>query len=176
VERVPGGFAGVYPILKAMEESGHCRRGYFVDGLGGAQFALPGAVDRMRSLLEPDSGSRAVVLAATDPASPYGAALPWPDRAAGHRPGRKVGATLVLLAGAPALYLEKGGRSLLTFSDDDDILVPAIAALAETARSGALGRLALERVDGVSVHETKVAALLDGAGFRFTSRGLALGA
>ena len=160
-----------------MEESGHCRRGYFVDGLGGAQFALPGAVDRMRSLLEPSSPGTAVVLAATDPANPYGTALSWPDRAGGgHRPGRKVGATIVLVEGAPALYLEKGGRSLLTFTDDRPVLAAAVRALAEVARSGALGRLAVERSDGVSVHDGGLAELLGGAGFRSTSRGLALGA
>jgi ATP-dependent Lhr-like helicase len=177
VERMPGGFAGVYPVLKAMEEAGRCRRGYFVDGLGGAQFALPGAVDRMRSLLEPSSGPAAVVLAATDPANPYGAALSWPERSGGgHRPGRKVGATVVLVAGAPVLYLEKGGRSLLTFTDDRPVLAVAVDALAEVARSGALGRLAVERADGASVHEGSLGELLAGAGFRFTSRGLALGA
>ena len=97
-ERVPGGFAGVYPVLKAMEEAGRCRRGYFVDGLGGAQFAVPGAVDRLRTLTEAPPQPLTQVLAAGDPANPYGAALPWPERAAtadgrtgerpGHRPGR----------------------------------------------------------------------------------------
>jgi ATP-dependent helicase Lhr and Lhr-like helicase len=175
VGRIPGGFAGVYPVLKAMEESGRARRGYFVDGLGGTQFALPGAVDRMRSLVEPGS-SPAVVLAATDPASPYGAALPWLERDGGHRPGRKVGATVVLVDGLPVLYLEKGARSLLTFTDDLTALSNAVTALAQAARSGVLGRLALERVDGHSVHDSGIASLLDEAGFRFTSRGLALGA
>src|SRR4029077_19964557 len=87
-ERVPGGFAGVYPVLKAFEEAGRCRRGYFVEGLGGAQFAHAGAVDRLRGLGPADGA--VLVLAATDPANPYGAALPWPERGAvdaGHRPG-----------------------------------------------------------------------------------------
>jgi ATP-dependent Lhr-like helicase len=138
---------------------------------------LPGAVDRMRSLLEPSSSPAAVVLAATDPANPYGAALSWPERSGGgHRPGRKVGATVVLVEGTPALYLEKGGRSLLTFTDDRPVLAVAVDALAEVARSGALGRLAVERADGASVHEGSLGELLAGAGFRFTSRGLALGA
>jgi ATP-dependent Lhr-like helicase len=160
-----------------MEEAGRCRRGYFVDGLGGAQFALPGAVDRMRSLLEPASGPAAVVLAATDPANPYGGALSWPEGSTGgHRPGRKVGATVVLVDGALALYLEKGGRSLLTFTDDTPVLAAAVEALAEVARAGSLGRLAVERADGASVHDGALGDLLAGAGFRFTSRGLALGA
>ena len=81
-ERIPGGFAGVYPVLKAMEDAGRCRRGYFVDGLGGAQFAVPGAVDRLRALTDPPSSPQTQVLAAADPANPYGAALAWPDRAA----------------------------------------------------------------------------------------------
>jgi ATP-dependent helicase Lhr and Lhr-like helicase len=115
-ERMPGGFGAVYPVLRAMEETGQCRRGYFVEGLGAAQFALPGAVDRMRALAadprpadpfavgaDPDNSERTVVLAAADPAQPYGAALPWPSRpgetAAAHRPGRKAGAVVVLCAG-----------------------------------------------------------------------------
>ena len=121
-ENAPGGFAGVYPVLKAMEESGEVRRGYFVAGLGAAQFALPGAVDRLRALRDArpssDDGDEPVapptVLAAADPAQPYGAALPWPDAAG--RPARQAGAYVVLADGAPAAYLERGARSLLTFA------------------------------------------------------------
>ena len=113
-ERVPGGFAGVYKVLSAFEDSGRCRRGYFVGSLGAAQFGGPGAVDRLRSFSrevgdEPRDKVQAVALAATDPANPYGAALPWPERVAadegtatGHRPGRKAGALVVLVDGALA--------------------------------------------------------------------------
>ena len=142
-ERVPGGFAGVYPVLKAFEEVGRCRRGYFVEGLGGAQFAQPGAVDRLRGLGDPDGSAQ--VLAATDPANPYGAALPWPDRGAidaGHRPGRKAGAAVVLVDGALVLYVERGGRTLLSYGDDETEMQRAADALAVVAREGKLGRLA----------------------------------
>ena len=106
-EGIPGGFAGLYPVLRAMEESGRIRRGYFVAGLGGAQFALPGAVDRLRSVRQPAAGTaRALVLAATDPANPFGLVLPWPVKG----PQRAAGAYLVLVDGTPALYLERGGR------------------------------------------------------------------
>src|SRR5204863_1799263 len=115
-ERVAGGFAGIYRVLRAMEDSGRCRRGYVVDGLGAAQFAVPGAVDRIRALSRADGSPvgepTSLVLAATDPAQPYGAALPWPATVgeAKHRPGRKAGALVVLADGAPALYVERGGR------------------------------------------------------------------
>jgi ATP-dependent helicase Lhr and Lhr-like helicase len=192
-ERVPGGFAGVYPVLKAMEESGRCRRGYFVDGLGGAQFAAPGAVDRLRSLADPRAGSTAAgrapqtqVLAAADPANPYGAALPWPERPSGvpgtpaagerpgHRPGRKAGAVVILVDGALALYVERGGRTLLTFTDDPDRLARVADALALAVRDGALGRLAVEKADGEAVFDSPLARALTEAGFRPTARGLRL--
>ena len=183
-EHTPGGFGGVYPILKMLEASGKCRRGYFVDGLGGAQFALPGAVDRMRSLVEPVRSKevgRTHVIAACDPANPYGAALPWPerevvaDRGRGHRPGRKVGAIVVMVDGHLVLYVERGGRTLLSFSDDDDdVLELAVNALALAAREGALGKLSVEKADGDAVADTPLAQALEGAGFRPTSRGLRL--
>ncbi|MGN6251926.1 MAG: ATP-dependent helicase, partial [Marmoricola sp.] len=115
-ERTPGGFAAVYRVLAAFEESGRCRRGYFVEGLGAAQFGTAGAVDRLRTFTPPEPGTKpaAVALAATDPANPYGAALAWPERTAeatGHRPGRKAGALVVLVDGALALYVERGGKT-----------------------------------------------------------------
>ena len=175
IERVPGGFAGVYPVLKAMEESGKCKRGYFVDGLGGAQFALAGAVDRMRSLVHSDTASaRTEVLAATDPANPYGAALPWPHRTEGHRAGRKAGAVVVLVDGRLALYVERGGRTLLSYSDEQAMLQPAVDALALAAREGALGALALERADGSELFDTPFAQALMESGFRLSSKGLRL--
>ncbi len=176
-ERVAGGFAAVYPVLKAMEDAGRCRRGYFVEGLGGAQFALPGAVDRLRT--EPagrDGG--AVVLAATDPANPYGAALAWPDSPAehaGHRAGRKAGASVVLIDGRLALYAEKGGRSLLALTEDPAELRSGVIALADAARAGTAGALAIERVDGAPIaFDSPVGAALSEAGFVRTPKGLRL--
>ncbi len=174
-ERVPGGFAGVYPVLKAMEESGRCRRGYFVDGLGGAQFALAGAVDRMRALADVPAGElQTRVLAATDPANPYGAALPWPEREGGQRAGRKAGAVVVLVGGRLVLYVERGGRTLLSYSDDQEVVRPAIDALVLAAREGLLGRLAVEKADGESVLDSVLAESLLDAGLRLTSKGLKL--
>jgi ATP-dependent helicase Lhr and Lhr-like helicase len=209
-EGTPGGFAGVYPVLSALEESGRARRGYFVDGLGGAQFAVPGAVDRLRSVaaelerqaegraappspsawLSPAPGGprpskasdapRAVVLAATDPANPYGAALPWPERetgaegTSGHRPGRKAGALVVLVDGALALYVERGGRTLLSWSDEEDTLQLAADALALAVAEGWLGTLSVERADGGGVHDSPLAQALTAAGFRVTPKGLRL--
>jgi ATP-dependent Lhr-like helicase len=176
-ERVPGGFGAVYPVLRAMEETGQCRRGYFVEGLGAAQFALPGAVDRMRALAD-DHSERTVVLAAADPAQPYGAALPWPARpgetAAAHRPGRKAGALVVLADGELVLYVERGGKTLLSWSDDPTVLEPSAAALAAAVRDGALGRITVERADGGGVYDSPLAQALESAGFRPTPRGLRL--
>ncbi len=183
-ERVPGGFGALYPVLRAMEEAGHCRRGYFVEGLGAAQFALPGAVDRMRALAQPvaapDGAGRAsvIVLAATDPANAYGAALPWPARPdetpGSHRPGRKAGALVVLADGQLVLYVERGGRTLLSWTSDPAALGPAAAALADAVHAGALGRLTVERADGAGVYDTPLARALETAGFRPTPRGLRL--
>jgi ATP-dependent Lhr-like helicase len=184
-ERIPGGFAAVYPVLKAAEESGRARRGYFVEGLGAAQFALPGAVDLLRSEARPPEvrraeGSAALVLAATDPANPYGGALPWPatakpaDGGRGHQPARKAGALIVLVDGACVLYVERGGRTLLSFSDEPGILQPAADALALAVRDGALGKLQVERADGIPIASSTLGAALEAAGFRPTPRGLRL--
>jgi ATP-dependent Lhr-like helicase len=176
-ERVPGGFAGVYPVLKALEEAGRCRRGYFADGLGGAQFALPGAVERLRALSGPPRSPETLVLAAADPANPYGGALPWPVREserAGHRAARKAGAVVVLVDGALVLYVERGGRTLLTYSDEPELMHPAVDALALAVRDGALGRLSVERADGEGIFETPLALALAEAGFRVSPRGLRL--
>ena len=184
-EDAPGGFAAVYKVLAALEERGAARRGYFVEGLGAAQFALPGAVDRLRALAERPEDADALVLAATDPANPYGAALPWPERAidsgdgeatsaAGHRPGRKAGALVVLVDGTLALYVERGGRTLLSFVDDDDTLAAATKALAGAVHGGALGALSVERADGEAIHASPLRDALAAAGFRATPRGLRL--
>jgi ATP-dependent Lhr-like helicase len=220
-ERIPGGFGAVYPVLRAMEETGQCRRGYFVEGLGGAQFALPGAVDRMRALAgdlvaattadpgSPGAGAglpsgpgtafpasaasppwpgqpaqaeesrRAVVLAAADPAQPYGAALSWPARpeeaATGHRPGRKAGAVVVLFNGELVLYVERGGKTLLSWTGDLAALEPCAKALAGAVRDGALGRITVEKADGgVVAYDSPLTRALESAGFRHTPRGLRL--
>ena len=134
-ENSEGGFGAAYRALSTLEESGQCRRGYFVEGLGAAQFSLTGAVDRLRaSQREPDL-PQATVLAACDPANAYGAALPWPERE-GHRPGRKAGALVVLVDGGLVFYVERGGRTLLSFTEDTSRLEPAAVALASSVRQG----------------------------------------
>jgi ATP-dependent helicase Lhr and Lhr-like helicase len=176
-ERVPGGFAGVYKVLAAFEETGRCRRGYFVSGLGAAQFGTNGAIDRLRTFSEvaDDAKPSALALAATDPANPYGAALPWPASDGGHRPGRKAGAVVVLVDGVLTLYVERGGRTLLTWSENPERLTPAAAALAEAARRGSLGRLTVEKADGdrlLGAGSTPLREALAAAGFVATPRGL----
>jgi ATP-dependent Lhr-like helicase len=170
-ERTPGGFASAYAVLKAAEDAGRCRRGYFVEGLGGAQFAMPGAVERLRSMIDAGSGSRAIVLAATDPGNPFGAALPWPDptSTAAHRPGRKAGATVVVVDGNLALYVEKGGRSLLTYTEHE----AAIEALAGAVRAGMLDSISIERVNGQPI-DNSFSQLLKGKGFVETPKGMRL--
>ncbi len=184
-ERVAGGFAGVYKVLSAFEDSGRCRRGYFIEGLGAAQFGTAGSIDRLRTFSEPASASggkpEVVALAATDPANVFGAALPWPEADAeksGHRPGRKAGAMVVLVDGALTVYVERGGRTLLTWTEDEDVLTPAVAALAEAAGRGALGRLTVEKADGQPLigggGDTPIRHALSAAGFVATPKGLRL--
>jgi ATP-dependent Lhr-like helicase len=164
-EGIPGGYGAVYAELRALETLGLCRRGYFVEGLGGAQFALGGAVERIRELRERGEDPDALVLAAADPAQPYGAALPWPKRA-GARAARVAGAYVVTLGGEPMLYVERGGRSLVPLRDPDDAwLRPALAALVGEVRSGRIKRLGVERFDGQPVVESDAMPLLVEAGF-----------
>jgi ATP-dependent Lhr-like helicase len=167
-EGVPGGFAGVYGVLKTMEESGKVRRGYFVAGMGAAQFAHPGAVDRLRA--SRDGGeAETLVLAATDPAQPYGAALPWPENAG--RPARAAGAFVVLAGGEPIAFLERGARSLLTFGSDAADWADALAGI---VKDGRLRRIELQRIDGLPVGESPLAEGLRAAGFVDGYRGLTL--
>ena len=165
-EGIPGGYGAVYGELRALETLGSCRRGYFVEGLGGAQFALGGAVERLRELRpREDDEPEPLVLAAADPAQPYGAVIPWPKRA-GARAARVAGAHVVLLGGEPALFVERGGRSLVPLRDpDEDWLRPALAALVAFVKRGGAKRLAVERFDGQPVTETLVMPLLVEAGF-----------
>ncbi len=164
-EGIPGGYGAVYGELRALETLGLCRRGYFVEGLGGAQFALGGAVERLRELREAGEDPEPQVLAAADPAQPYGAALPWPKRS-GSRAARVAGAHVVLLGGEAVLYVERGGRSLVPLRDPDEAwLRPALAALVAHVRGGGAKRLAVERFDSQPVTETEVMPLLVEAGF-----------
>ncbi|WP_246004804.1 ATP-dependent helicase [Nocardioides marmorisolisilvae] len=184
-ERTPGGFASAYRVLAGFEDSGRARRGYFVESLGAAQFGTAGAIDRLRTHGPTDSDEKpvGVTLAATDPANPYGAALPWPvstgstTESRGHRPGRKAGALVVLVDGELALYVERGGRTLLTFSDEDAITAVAINSLGTAVRRGALGKLTVEKADGAGIlgpDSAEIRLALEAAGFVATSKGLRL--
>lgn len=168
-EGIEGRFAGVYPVLRALEDRGEVRRGYFVAGLGAAQFALPGAVDRLRAVRDPDPEAEPLVLAATDPAQPYGAALRWPESSG--RPARRAGAQVVLDGGRPLVLIEAGGRSLVTFEGADELerWLPALDAALAARR---LPRLEIARVDGEAVTGTVWADRLVAAGFRLGYRGL----
>lgn len=176
-EGIEGGFSAVYPLLKALEESGRVRRGYFVEGLGATQFALPGAVDRLRAERDAESEGQVVVLAATDPANPYGAALPWPNAAGEERRtfARAAGAYVVLVDGIPVLYLERGGRSVVTFEafdQHDDVAVAAATALAELAPRRPRSTLTIERINGEPVQGQEAADVFQAAGFTSGYRGL----
>ncbi|GGV71186.1 DEAD/DEAH box helicase [Streptomyces longisporoflavus] len=199
-EGVEGGFSATYRVLSAFEDSGQARRGYVVEGLGAAQFAMDGAVDRLRAAANArertdsspsamnysprSSDNQALVLAAADPANAYGAALPWPDPPtdAGHKPGRKAGSLVVLVDGELTLYMERGGKSLLAWpsapedvpATEDARLQMAAEALAAAARAGSLGTVTVERVNGGSSLTSPFAPLLEGAGFHATPRGLRL--
>jgi ATP-dependent Lhr-like helicase len=168
-EGSPGGFAGVYGVLRALEESGKVRRGYFVSGLGAAQFAVPGAVDRLREHREATPEPRPIALPAADPAQPYGATLPWPD--AGGRPSRAAGAYLVCLDGSPAAFLERGARTLFTFEG-----APSDAAWADAlvglVKDGRLRRIELSRIDGAPASGSPLADGLRERGFVEGYRGL----
>ena len=180
-EGLPGGFAGLYGALCDLETLGVCRRGYFVEGLGGAQFALPGAVERLRTRgAAPAAAAAALVLCACDPAQPFGAVLAWPRSAhTERRPARVAGAYVVLVAGTPALYVERGGRGLLTLPEApaaEEQLRAALGALAQAVRHGRVGRLALERIDGAPAIGSKWETLLTESGFRSGPRRLTLSA
>jgi ATP-dependent Lhr-like helicase len=198
-----GNFSAAYRVLSAFEEVGRVRRGYFVDGLGAAQFAADGVVDRLRSEPSGFGGTKdkpaTVVLAATDPANAYGASVDWPHRQQpagasaaaesakmGHRPGRKAGALIVLHDGQLIWYIERGGRTVLTFHQDAEMLEITARALAESVRSGRVGALTIAAVDGVPVlsegslgigsgqNAAPGPAALGKAGFTLTPQGLRL--
>ena len=178
-ENLSGGFPAVYPVLRAMEEAGRIRRGYFVDGLGAAQFALPGAVDRLRALREPEGSDGAVhLLAATDPANPYGAALAWPRRGEDDRRplARAAGAYVVIVDGEAALYVDRGGGSFqsLPAADDPAAADRAIRALASLVADGRAREIVATRVDGLPLAETLWRERFLAAGFVPAYRGLVL--
>jgi ATP-dependent Lhr-like helicase len=220
-EGVTDGFALVYRTLSGFEDSGRCRRGYFIDGLGAAQFATAGTIDRLRSFTESEARSRGgagqgsgaprsvpgaadspapVILAATDPANPYGAVLPWPALPAGttHRAARKAGAIVVLVDGALVIYVERGGKTVLAFDasgaeapQDPGVVVDAdtdaaaswardarfaaaAGALAATVTSGRIAKLGVETVNGEFVIGTPFGRALQAAGFGVTPKGLKL--
>jgi ATP-dependent Lhr-like helicase len=223
-ERLPSevgrGFSAVYRVLSAFEEAGRCSRGYIVEGLGAAQFAADGAVDRLRAMAgderradapsdtawdtstgrgsvsgsadgdwghDPQAGRirrddpAALLLAAADPANAYGAAIPWPERAVpgGHKPGRKAGALVVLVDGELVLYVERGGRTVLSWSASEQRLAMAANAVADAVRGGRVGALTVTSTDSVPVLSagsattpTPVAAALLAAGFSASPQGL----
>ena len=189
-EGTAGGFALMYKVLARLEEMGRCRRGYFIEHLGAAQFAVPATVDRLRMYstdLRGGSGpgpadgfgagvaggvGGAVALAATDPANPYGAALPWPQVDGGHRAGRKAGALVVLVSGQLCLYVERGGKTLLMFTTNQKALEAAAQALVAVIRRGAASTMGLEKVNGAGILDTPAAHALTAAGFYTTPRGV----
>ncbi|RUR03585.1 Lhr family ATP-dependent helicase [Labedella endophytica] len=181
-EGVPGGFALAYKVLSGFEEKGRARRGYIIDGLGAAQFSTSGTVDRVRTFVRTEArGERpgekltAVTLAATDPANPYGAALPWPSSdttGTKHRPGRKAGGLVTIVDGELVFYLERGGSSLLVFTEDERLVGDAAMSLAGVVRDGRIEKLAVENANGDFVLGGRLALPLREAGFSETPRGL----
>jgi ATP-dependent Lhr-like helicase len=181
-EQTPGGFAGVYRVLRELEQTGACLRGYYIDTLGAAQFASPATVDRIRAHARDDdqpTSDLALTLAATDPANPFGAALPWParsDESIKHRPARKAGSLVVMHDGHAVLYLERGGKKALVFDSHPVRLAAAAASLAQTVRSRRVNRLSVETADGQPVSTTALGEALREAGFERTPKGLRLDA
>ncbi|MCW2799696.1 MAG: ATP-dependent helicase [Aeromicrobium sp.] len=181
-EQTPGGFAGTYRVLRELEQTGACLRGYYIDTLGAAQFASPATVDRIRTHTRDEdqpSTDPARTLAATDPANPFGAALPWPartDESIKHRPARKAGSLVVMHDGHAVLYLERGGKKALVFDTDPVRLAAAAASLAQTVRSRRVNRLSVETADGQPVSTTALGEALREAGFERTPKGLRLDA
>jgi ATP-dependent helicase Lhr and Lhr-like helicase len=176
-EGVPGGFASVYPVLRAMEEAGKIRRGYFVEGLGAAQFSLPGAVDRLRAERVPVEGPTVQVLAAADPANPYGSTLPWPkfpSTRSAPKIQRVGGAYVVLVDGEPALYVERSHKGLLVLPAFEQSAPHAIGGLRRLAEMAPRRELVIERVDGEAVLSSPLRPLLEQTGFNREYLGLTL--
>jgi ATP-dependent Lhr-like helicase len=177
LEPTPGGFSAIYRVLSAMEDQGKIRRGYFVEGLGGAQFASPGAVDRLRAARGPGTCEDVIVLSAIDPANPHGWLLPWPvrqDNVSG--PRRVPGASVVFVDGRATLYLDRGSRRLLTFpaADDHETMIAAARALTRVAARTRSKSLRIEQIDGLPARTSPVADHLRLADFSSDPRGLVL--
>ncbi len=199
-EGIPGGFSGLYDQFSALETLGIARRGYFIEGLGGAQFALPGAVERMRARNEATQ-SEPLVLAATDPAQPYGASLAWPKqhdlgpqsdesqteptqkgskktagrRAHRRRVARQAGAYVVLDQGEPTVYVERNGKGIQTLIKEDDArLSTSLNALVQAVRNGQMPRLSVERINGEFVLESPLLPQLIELGFSSGPRKITL--
>jgi ATP-dependent Lhr-like helicase len=178
-EGIAGGFSAVYDVLKAMEDAGRIRRGYFVGSVGATQFALPAALDLLRSLREPPDDPEVVALAATDPANPYGTILAWPADAArdgGRGPTRSVGSIVILVNGALAAYISRGARQLQVFLPEDEpgrsTTGRALAhRLAGLAREGAM---LIEEIGGIAVSEHPLSPYLIEAGFTPSAMGYQL--
>jgi ATP-dependent Lhr-like helicase len=183
-EQTPGGFAAIYRVLRELEQTGSVLRGYYIETLGAAQFGAPATVDRMRSHVSDDerpTDTAALTLAATDPANPYGAALPWPERPADdegtrHRPARKAGSLVVMHDGRLVLYLERGGKKALVFDDEPARLAAAAQSLAATVRARRISRLTIESVGGQPVGSSPFGDALIEAGFERTIKGVRLDA
>jgi ATP-dependent Lhr-like helicase len=175
-EGIPGGFSALYDSFASLETIGVARRGYFIEGLGGAQFALPGAVERLRAQRDEDR-ERPLVLAATDPAQPYGAVLKWPQTGDARSPSRSAGAYVVLAGGEPVVYVERGGKGIqVLVPDHDERIGPALAALADAVVRGRVRKLSLERANGEPIVGSEWEAALLELGFRSGTRKLTLGA
>lgn len=153
-ESIPGGFSGLYPVLASLEDIGSTRRGYFVEGLGGAQFGLPGAIERLRM----SNDANIVVLASTDPANPYGATLMWP--ASEGKPQRRARSTIAMDSGVPVAWLDPAARSIALFSADATQVIEAIWMLA-TSRD----RCTIARIDGVDARDHALGSLMIERGF-----------
>jgi ATP-dependent helicase Lhr and Lhr-like helicase len=171
VEALGGGFGSVYSVLRSMEDAGRIRRGYFVEGLGGLQFAWPGVIDRLRRERDEQPTGTVIALAATDPANPWGWLLPWPDLAdaagdAARGARRATGAAVVLLDGRPVLYLDRDGRRLRSFADaSDEDVARAVTGLRDIARSRPGRQLSIEQVGAESALRSALAPVLKGVGF-----------
>ncbi len=184
-EETPGGFAPVYKVLREMEEQGRVRRGYFVEGLAGAQFAYPGAIDRLRAgRQDAEERDQSVtqesieVLAAMDPANPYGGLVQWPEVRNPERakPRRVAGAWLLLARGRPVLFLGPRGRSVLTFPtvirDEEGALGAALQALRHLPKRASRGMLVIEKIDGVPASDSLLLDDFRAAGYALDYRGL----
>lgn len=175
-ESIEGGFASLYPILKALEEAGKIQRGYFIEGRGAAQFASSAALDRLRSFREPEDQPGIVVLAAADPANPYGATLPWPIREDNRIPGRAAGAMVILINGELAAYFGRSEKMLLTFLNvaemDQQRYSEGVArALADLVRHGHRRAIFITQIDGLPPGESRLAPDLQREGFVAYSQG-----